>query len=98
MKIMLDTARCFSYIHLHSRIGSPLPDIPFSNNSFEPIMKTTLGTVVYGVGRFGEYNQTDRKENLNYDNYTDGTIDGDQARAMIGRNIIPYQVSLGEFR
>jgi hypothetical protein len=43
---MLDTARCFTYILLHSRIGSPLPDLPFSNNSFEPIMKTTLGTAV----------------------------------------------------
>jgi hypothetical protein len=26
---------------------------PFNNNSFEPIMKTTLETVVYGVTRIG---------------------------------------------
>jgi hypothetical protein len=52
MKIMLDTARCFSYIVLHSTTAPA--EIPFINNSFEPIMKMTLGALVYGEVRFGD--------------------------------------------
>jgi hypothetical protein len=40
MKIMLDTARCFIYILIHSTIVTERNCV--SNNSFEPIRKTTL--------------------------------------------------------
>ena len=44
---MLDTARCFSYIVLCSTIVSRR--IRAFNNSFEPIMKTTLKTAGFGA-------------------------------------------------
>jgi hypothetical protein len=64
MKIMLDTARYFRYILLHSRTGSPLPDTSFINNSFEPIMKTTLGTAAYGATRLGECKHSKLEEEI----------------------------------
>jgi hypothetical protein len=41
---MLDTARSVRYIFVYSGIGSSHPQPP--SNSFEPIMKTTLGDEV----------------------------------------------------